>query len=319
MCAIAGVAGHPEALDLTSRMTSIQAHRGPDSGAVRQLAPEVAFGHRRLAILDLSECGAQPMTSRDGRWTLVLNGEIFNYRELRNELGYIPWRSETDTEVFVEAVARWGLEATLRRSNGMFAVALWDGHQNALFVARDRVGEKPLVYFWDGAVFGFASELKALSPLHGSRLDPASVDLYLALGYVPARSAIFRSTYKLAPGHFARLRDGELQIRRWWFPENALSEPSSSVQQRREHLRHLIKDAVRLRLRADVPIALALSGGMDSSAIAAELTEASAAPVAFTVVFEKDASDLPYAKAVAERFGLRHEVIEAKRNLSRIN
>ena len=312
MCGIAGVAGHPEAEVLVAKMTAMQTHRGPDSGAVLRPAPEVAFGHRRLAILDLSERGTQPMTSRDGRWTVVLNGEIFNYRELRAELDDVQWRSETDTEVFVEAVARWGVEATLRRSNGMFGAALWDGQQRALFLVRDRVGEKPLVYYWNGTLLAFASEIKALSPLHGSVLDPAAVDLYLALGYIPAGLGIFRSTYKLAPGHLAQLRSGDLQIRRWWFPEDALARPSQEFQERREELRYLVKDAVRLRLRADVPVALALSGGVDSSAIAAELVDAGAATRAFTVTFEKDSSDLPHARAAAERFGLDHGVIEAE-------
>lgn len=313
MCGIAGVVGHPDAHAVVAKMTSLQVHRGPESGAVRSLTPEVAFGHRRLAILDLSERGAQPMTSFDGRWTIVLNGEIFNYRELRSELGDVFWRSETDTEVFVEAIARWGLEATLRRCNGMFGAALWDSHQRALFLARDRVGEKPLIYYWDGEVFGFASELKALSPLHDSRLDPTAVDLYLALGYVPAPAAIFRATHKLPPGHLARLRNRELQVRRWWFPENASTQPAPDVRERREQVRDLVKDAVRLRLRADVPIALALSGGVDSSAIATELAESNTASRAFTVIFEKDTSDLSHAQAVAKRFGMDHEIIEADR------
>ena len=297
---------------MVARMTAAQAHRGPDSGAVQQLTPTAAFGHRRLAILDLSERGAQPMTSRDGRWTIVLNGELFNYRELRAELSGIPWRSETDTEVFLEAVADWGLERALERSVGMFALALWDHREQTLFIARDRIGEKPLVYFWDGTTFGFASEMKALGVLHSPILDASSVDVYLALGYVPAPLGIFRNTHKLMPGHFACLKNGTLDVRRWWFPENVSLQPARANGERKEQLRALIGDAVGLRLRADVPIALALSGGLDSSVIAAELTRQGAAPDAFTVIFNDDESDLPYAQAVAKRFGLRHEVIRAE-------
>ncbi|MEI9811421.1 MAG: asparagine synthase (glutamine-hydrolyzing) [Acidobacteriota bacterium] len=312
MCAIAGVFGHPKATELTAQMTAAQSHRGPDGGAVLPVAPDCALGHRRLAILDLSDHGSQPMTSRDGRWTVVLNGEVFNYRELRDELCG-PWLSRTDTEVFLEGVSCWGLERTLNRSIGMFAVALWDRDERTLWLARDRIGEKPLVYFWDGHTLAFASEMRALAPLHASKLDPAAVDVYLGLGYVPAPLGIFRSTYKLPAGHCLRLHDGSIDVRRWWFPENATAEVARDPAGRREQTRALIGDAVRLRLRADVPIALALSGGVDSSVIAAELAQQEAFPDAFTVTFEDDATDLPYAQAVARKFGLRHHVIALDR------
>ena len=297
---------------MAARMTAAQTHRGPDGGAVQSLTPVAAFGHRRLAILDLSERGAQPMTSLDGRWTIVFNGELFNYRELRADLGSIPWRSETDTEVFLEAIAAWGVERALERSIGMFGLALWDRHEQTLFIARDRIGEKPLVYFWDGATFAFASEMKALGALHASRLDASALDVYLALGYVPAPLGIFRNTHKLPPGHYARLKNGSLDVRRWWFPENASLVPARTAVERKEQARALISDAVRLRLRADVPIALALSGGLDSSVIAAELTRQGTAPDAFTVIFDGDEADLPYAQSVAQRFGLRHEIVRAE-------
>lgn len=252
------------------------------------------------------------MTSRDGRWTIVLNGEIFNYRELRDELGYVPWRSETDTEVFLEAVAEWGLKKTLERSVGMFAVALWDHREQTLLLARDRLGEKPLVYFWDGKLLAFASEMKALAPLHDSRLNPEAVDLYFALGYVPAEHGIFRSTFKLAAGHLARWKGGSLTTERWWFPENATVDIPKCAKERRSELRRLLADAVRLRLRADVPVALALSGGIDSSVIAAEMIEEGIRPDAFTVLFRETDSDLPYAQDTARHFGLRHEVVRAE-------
>ncbi|MEO8097083.1 MAG: asparagine synthase (glutamine-hydrolyzing) [Acidobacteriota bacterium] len=311
MCGIAGVIGHPDAVALTARIATAQAHRGPDGFAVEALAAGAALGHRRLAILDLSPRGAQPMTSRDGRWTMVLNGEIFNYRELREQLPDIPWRSATDTEVLLEAVARWGLETALGRSIGMFAVALWDRHEHALTLARDRIGEKPLVYFWNGRTLAFASELKALAPLHDSRIDRAALDLYLALGYVPAPLSIFRNLHKLEAGHWLRLHEGSIAIRRWWFPEK-VSTALVPPEQRSQQLRGLIGDAVRLRLRSDVPIALALSGGIDSSILAAELGRQGAAPTAFTVVFEGDQTDLPYARRVARHFGLRHEIVHAE-------
>lgn len=292
-------------------MTETMAHRGPD-GAGLFTAPNLALGHRRLAILDLSPAGRQPMSSADGRWTIAFNGEIFNYRELRAQLSGLAWRSQTDTEVLVEAIARWGLERALERATGMFALAVWDAAERTLTLARDRMGEKPLAYYWDGHTLAFASEMKALAPLHGGRLEPEAVDLYLALGYVPAPAAIFRNTYKLPAGHWLRWKDGCLRLGRWWFPERCVQAAAPSRAERINQLRALVADAVRLRLRSDVPVALALSGGVDSTVIACELLRLGARPEAFTVIFDGEAADLPYARQVAGRFGLPHTVLEAE-------
>ena len=142
--------GRANAGEQVTRMIAALAHRGPDGGGLFAPGPEIAMGHTRLAILDLSPAGAQPLTSRDGRWTIVLNGEIFNYRELRGELAEVPWRSSSDTEVLLEACAAWGIGRALDRSIGMFAFGLWDARERELTLARDRAGEKPLVYFEDG-------------------------------------------------------------------------------------------------------------------------------------------------------------------------
>ncbi len=251
------------------------------------------------------------MTSRDGRWTITLNGEIFNYSELRAELPGIAWRSETDTEVLLEAIAAWGVERTLERTVGMFALGLWDRLEDTLLLARDRVGEKPLVYFWNGTTLAFASEMKALAGLHYSTIAPAALDVYLGLGYVPAPLGIFRNTYKLQPGHYARLRRGVLDVRRWWFPERR-EDPRTDEPARGEQLRQKFGEAVRMRLRADVPVALALSGGVDSSAIAVEMQKSGSAPHTFTVAFGADHADVAHAREVAQHLGLRHEVIPAK-------
>lgn len=312
MCGIAGVVGRSSGLELVRRMTSLLAHRGPD-GEGYFAAAGVALGHRRLSVLDLTHAGHQPMTSRDGRWTMVLNGEIFNYLELREKLGGA-FRSSGDTEVLLEACAAWGVEPALREAVGMFAFALWDQQSRTLTLARDRVGEKPLVYYWDGAVFGFASELKALSPLHHARLDAAGVDAYLALGYVPAPLSAFRNTRKLPAGHLLELRSSRVEERRWWFPENArdaeAGRPRRDDKRRREEqLRQLVGEAVCLRLRADVPVALCLSGGVDSSVIAAECGRRRAKLDAYTVALDGDATDLPWAAGVARHFGLKHHVV----------
>jgi asparagine synthase (glutamine-hydrolysing) len=320
MCGIAGMVGRMDAREQVTRMIAALAHRGADGAGIfttrpEAANPETALGHARLAILDLSPAGVQPMTSRDGRWTIVFNGELFNYRELRGELGTTlgpgPWRSSSDTEVLLEACAVWGVERSLDRSVGMFAFALWDAQERELTLARDRMGEKPLVYFEDGRTLAFASELKALRDLHGGYLDGTALEVYLALGYVPAPLAIFRNVRKLPAGHWLRWKDGRSRVERWWFPERARPAISCTLGARMEEARSLIADAVHLRLRSDVPVALALSGGIDSTVIAAAAARQDVRPDAFTVIAEGDETDLPYAQSVAERYGLRHEVLRA--------
>jgi asparagine synthase (glutamine-hydrolysing) len=308
MCGIAGVIGDRRAAELVRGMIGIQRHRGPDSEGYFA-SEDVALGHCRLAILDLSELGAQPMTSEDGRFTITFNGEIFNYVELRRELGG-PFRSGSDTEVLLRACAEWGVEKTLARSIGMFAFALWDSVERELTLARDRVGEKPLVYFHQANRFAFSSELKALSAFHRRRLDAYGVDAYLALGYVPAPLAIFRGCRKLEPGHLLRFKNGRVDIRRWWNPELAAAGEEQTRLERIERLRSMVADAVRIRLRSDVPVAIFLSGGVDSSVIAAECSRQGSKLEAFTADFGEGHPDLAHAAHVARHLGLRHEVLK---------
>src|SRR5580658_4977232 len=307
MCAIAGVIGDRSAAELVRGMVAVQRHRGPDGEGVFA-NDDMALGHCRLAILDLSPLGAQPMTSEDGRWTIVLNGEIFNYIELCQQLGGV-FRSGTDTEVLLRACTDWGVEKTLARSIGMFAFALWDARERELILVRDRVGEKPLVYFHRANVFAFASELKALAPFHDRRLDASAMDAYLALGYIPAPLAIFRGCRKLEPGHLLRYKNGKVDIRRWWSPELAAPAKERTREARIERLRTIVADAVRLRLRADVPAAIILSGCVDSSVIAAECVRRRSKLEAFTADFQGGHPDLPHAVRVAEYLGLRHEIL----------
>jgi asparagine synthase (glutamine-hydrolysing) len=310
MCGIAGVIGDRRAEELVRAMIEVQGHRGPDGeGVFADPSQGLALGHRRLAILDLSEAGAQPMTSADGRWTMVLNGEIFNYVELRHQLGGA-FRTATDTEVLLEACAEWGVDRTIDRSVGMFAFALWDARERELTLVRDRLGEKPLVYFHRAEMLAFASELKALGPFHDRRLDPRAMDAYLALGYVPAPLAIFRGCHKLEPGHLLRFKHGRAEVRRWWRPENAGRAAGAGTRSERvARLRSLVADAVRLRLRADVPVAIFLSGGIDSSVIAAECARQGSRIEAFTADFGGGHPDLAHAGRVAKHLGLRHEVL----------
>ena len=316
MCAIAGVIGDSRAAELVRGMIETQRHRGPDGEgvyAVDDREQSIALGHRRLAILDLSDAGRQPMTSDDGRWTMVLNGEIFNYVELRRQLGGI-FRSETDTEVLLRACAQWGVEKAVARSIGMFAFALWDARERELTLVRDRVGEKPLVYFHHAQGFAFASELKALAPFHESRLDAHAMDAYLALGYIPAPLTIFRGCRKLEPGHLLRLKNGRVEMQRWWNPELAPKPPERTRAERIERLRSLLADAVHLRLRADVPVAIFLSGGVDSSVIAAECSRQGSQLQAFTADFGGGHADLPHSVRVAGHLGMPHEVLRIDAN-----
>ncbi len=287
-------------------MLEIQRHRGPDGSGILCDSGTV-IGHRRLAILGLGDGGRQPMTSRDGRWSLVFNGEIFNYLELLADLSG-QFCSGTDTEVLLEAVAAWGLETALGRAAGMFALALWDHREKELTLARDRLGEKPLVYFYDGRILAFASEMKALRGFHGGVMEPEAVDAYLALGYVPAPLAIFRNCCKVEPGQILRFRrEGEPRRGRWWVAASGAQAGGD----RRTALRERVGEAVRQRLRADVPVALSLSGGVDSSVIAAECVRQGAAIESFTVRFEGESSDVDAAGLIAHHLGLRHHVLDA--------
>ncbi len=295
----------PGAPARVEEMLEIQRHRGPDGSGVFCDSGTV-IGHRRLAILGLGDGGRQPMTSRDGRWSLVFNGEVFNYRELAAELP-CEFRSGTDTEVLLEGIAAWGLEAALRRAAGMFAIALWDHRGRELSLARDRLGEKPLVYFYNGRILAFASEMKALRGFHDGIMEPLAVDAYLALGYVPAPLAIFRGCQKLEPGQLLRFRVGaEPRKARWWFPAHSIGASAD----RSAALRERVGEAVRQRLRADVPVALSLSGGVDSSVIAAECVRQGASIESFTMRFDDESKDVDAARAVARHLGLRHHVLE---------
>ena len=311
-------------VEQVEKMIARLRHRGPDGSGIF-CDREAVLGHCRLAIVGLGEEGRQPMTSRDRRWTIAFNGEVFNYPEIRNQLGGA-FRTTTDTEVLLEACAAWGVERALERVAGMFAFALWDSRSRELILARDRLGEKPLVYFWDGKILAFASEMKALESLHQGRLDPEAVDAYLGFGYVPAPLAIFRDCHKLEAGHLLRFRSGSIppgsapRPARWWFPdrmvpENAAPPPAVTRSARLEGLREQMAAAVAQRLRADVPIALCLSGGVDSSVIAAECVRQGASPETFTVRFGgqgtgDEGTDLEYARLVSRHLGLRHHVLD---------
>ncbi len=328
MCGIVGfLCSTPETADeelrrLVSAMAATLRHRGPDGrGVWTDARAGVALGHTRLAILDLSPAGNQPMQSSCGRYVLVYNGEVYNHRELRKELEGRGrrFRGRSDTETLLEAIAEWGLEPTLRRCVGMFAFALWDRHRQELTLVRDRLGIKPLYYGWCGGTFFFASELKALRvhPDFTAELDREAVSLLLRHNYVPAPWSIYRGIAKLRPGTVVTVRPdrrGVLpQPQAYWSLEEVAragrEQPfRGSEEEAVERLEELLGEAVRARLISDVPLGAFLSGGIDSSAVVALMQKASDRPVrTFSIGFhEKRYNEAPFAKSVARHLGTDH-------------
>jgi asparagine synthase (glutamine-hydrolysing) len=314
-----GIAGHlswsgPSDSDLVSRMTACVAHRGPDGSGVATIGP-LTMGHRRLAVIDLSTAASQPMHDITEQFWIVFNGEIYNYRALRCELAGLGARfhSQSDTEVILEAYKQWGV-GCLARLNGMFAFALWDATQDALLLARDRLGEKPLYYRAgpDGVVF--ASELKALCADRRFRrvLSPRALSHYLSLNYTLTDAPILEGVSKLRPGHFAVCRRGlDLRQQPFWDLAAAFSRPTNckSIDEAAEALRALIDDAVKLRLVSDVPLGVFLSGGLDSSTLAAAMCQAVPATdvKSFSMGFrEASFSEVAEAKETAAFLGIDH-------------
>jgi len=276
MCGIAGIInfrGNPVELTEISRLTDLLAHRGPDGKGIWFNADrDVALGHRRLAIIDPGPGGYQPMLSRDGRYVIVYNGEIYNFLELRRELEAleVSFRTQSDTEVILEAWRTWQ-EGMLPRFNGMWALAIFDTHTKDLFLARDRFGIKPLLYALTPQQLVFASEQRALMQ---SGLFPASIDidvasrlLFDAFSVEGSERTLCKEVRRLQAGHFLWLRKGRPEIRRWWNTVDHLPTLPKFDAERVEHFRELFQQAVALRMRSDVPIGTCLSGGFDSSAV----------------------------------------------------
>ena len=317
MCAIAGIFDlHHQSdidADLLQRMTDIQRHRGPDQGGVHCEAG-LGLGHRRLSIIDLTG-GRQPLFNEDHSVAVVYNGEIYNFMPLMRELqqfGHI-FRTHCDTEVIVHAWEQWGARC-VERFRGMFAFALWDRRQHTLFLARDRLGVKPLHYaMLDNGQLIFASEIKALLLHPGLRrdLDPLAIEEYFAYGYIPEPRAIFRQIRKLEPGHALLVRKGSAPglPRQYWDPPFATVSQADPLQTAEELIARL-REAVRIRLVSEVPLGAFLSGGVDSSAVVAMMAQESSTPVnTCSIAFQEAGFDESvYASRVAERYQTRHHV-----------
>jgi asparagine synthase (glutamine-hydrolysing) len=315
MCGICGIASAEDdarPMEATVRhMSSLLQHRGPD-GDGYYAAEGVALGMRRLKIIDLVT-GDQPIGNEAGTVWLVFNGEIYNYRQLREALekkGH-RFRSQGDAEVIVHAYEEYG-ENWLGALNGMFAIALWDSTRRSLFLARDRLGIKPLFYWSDGRRLVFGSELQAVMAHRAvpREIDLQALDDYLTLEYIPAPRTILAGVRKLPPGHWLRYQDGALKLEKYWDIPYAPSQ--LNLEANAEMLGELMGDAVRMQLMSDVPLGAFLSGGIDSSAVVAYMSERSAGPTpTFSIGFvESSYNELPDARRVARRFGTDyHEAI----------
>lgn len=332
MCGLTGFlkinAFHPmeELTRLVARMSVTLAHRGPnDSGHWCDPAHGIALGHRRLAIIDVSAAGHQPMQSPTGRYVLVFNGEIYNHLLLRKELDGdmhpVPWRGGSDTETLLAGFEQWGIRATVERTVGMFALAVWDRQTRTLTLARDRVGEKPMYYGWQGQgtarAFLFGSELKALRahPAFDDVIDRDALCLQMRHGYIPAPYSIYRNIFKLPPGCLLTVAGPHRAhaVSVYWSATRQMADGVNrpfrgSPEQAVDALDLLLRDAVGAQMAADVPLGAFLSGGVDSSTVTALMQAQSSRPVkTFSIgFFESDFNEAHHAKAVAKHLGTDH-------------
>ena len=339
MCGISGILSSEfkRRIEQTARnMTTIIQHRGPDDvGVWADDSVGIALGHCRLSIVDLSSAGHQPMFSSCDRYVIIFNGEIYNHLDLRNQLSVDnrqrQWKGHSDTETLLACFEAWGIEQTLAKTVGMFALALWDKQERGLYLARDRLGEKPLYYGWVKEAFVFGSELKALKAYPGfnNAINRDALALYLQYNTVPAPYSIYENIYKLEPGCCLSLSvdvittplsiapevGGEytgLSLSRWWSLSAAVAQGNDNRINNEEEaltgLDHCLRDAIRLQSIADVPLGAFLSGGVDSSAIVALMQSEAVSPVkTFTIGFsESEHNEAIYAKEVAKHLGTEH-------------
>ncbi|MDP1724374.1 MAG: asparagine synthase (glutamine-hydrolyzing) [Alphaproteobacteria bacterium] len=320
MCGIAGFIDFKKRLNeehlrnITQLMINSIQHRGPDDEGI-WVEPEknIALGHRRLAILDLSPLGHQPYLSNDHNHILVYNGEIYNFKEIQHELreNNIAFKSQSDTEVLLKALIHWGIDKTLPKLNGMFAFAYYDKTRNNFYLVRDRMGVKPLYWSWDDDILGFASELKALKflPDFKKELNTDALYNYFRLGFIPAPLSIYQNTHKLEPGHYLKidLQTRDIQHHKYWhMPKMDIPKTREDILQ---NLDHLMCDAVKIRMFSDVPIGALLSGGIDSSLITAMMQKQSTTPIkTFSIGFTSaEHNEAPYAEKIAAFLGTDHQ------------
>src|SRR5262249_57943313 len=321
MCGLTGFVAPPASAGEMTRilrgMCDALRHRGPDdAGEWMDAEAGAAIGFRRLAIIDLSPAGHQPMLSHSERYVVTLNGEIYNFEELRRELRE-PWRGHSDAEVMAAAFDAWGVETAVKRFNGMFAIAVWDCQHRRLHLVRDRMGVKPLYYGVANDTLLYGSELKALRrhPAFEGRIDRTALELYLRYMYVPAPFSIYAGISKLMPGTILTFDAAtrQAQTTAYWSASDAAMRGienrfRGSEEDAANELEALLRDAVRIRMIADVPLGVFLSGGIDSSTVTALMQAESASPVrSFSIGFAETSHDeARYAAAVAKHLGTDH-------------
>jgi len=332
MCGICGKISVNSAVseNLIRKMCGVLAHRGPDSEGVIVCPPgrspsatcqvdiSVGLGHRRLAIIDLSEAGHQPMSNEDGSIWIVLNGEIYNFPELRETLekkGH-RFKSHTDTEVVLHLYEEKGAEC-LKDLRGPFAFAIWDSRKERLFIARDRIGKKPLFYAFKNQTLVFASEIKAIlqDPDISKEVNRPAITDYLSYGYVPTPESIFRGIMKLPPAHFIIYEKGNIRLQKYWEPDFS-KKIKMSEKDYCDRTMDLLEECTKIRLISDVPLGAFLSGGIDSSAVVYMMSKLSSRPVkTFSIGFDEEKySELKYASIIAKRFNTEHREYIVKPN-----
>ena len=322
MCGFSGVLSRVDWSNISQKvllsMCDSIAHRGPnDRGIWFDPGARIGFAHTRLSVVDLSPAGHQPMVSASGRYVIAFNGEIYNHLKLREQLKIDTWRGHSDTETLLAGFEAWGIEATIKRSIGMFAFALWDKQLQTLTLGRDRVGEKPLYYGWHDSVFLFGSELKALKihPYFKKELDHGALALFLRHNYIPAPYSIYKNISKLLPGTLLHLslREPQPVIQNYWSASDvtqigALASFKGDEHEMVDELERLALDAVAQQMIADVPLGAFLSGGVDSSTVVALMqAQSSHAVRTFSIGFrEEQYNEAKYAKAVSDYLGTQH-------------
>ncbi|PPR60741.1 MAG: Asparagine synthetase [glutamine-hydrolyzing] 1 [Alphaproteobacteria bacterium MarineAlpha4_Bin2] len=333
MCGIAGLVDHKRQLDgnelalQAKRMADALHHRGPDTGGQWTDVPNgLALSFRRLSIIDLTQSGHQPMQSASRRFSIVYNGEVYNHQELRKQLIELgcSFRGTSDTEVILEAFEYWGIETTVSRLIGMFAIALWDNEEHKLWLIRDRLGIKPLYFGSVGGRFLFASELKAMRAIDGwvPEIDRDALAGFLRFNYIPAPRSIYKDIYKLPPGSLLSLRPGgDPDVKRYWTMADVIRQGrvDASDDQIVDAAETLMRDAIRRRMVADVPLGALLSGGLDSATVAALMQAESEAPIrTFTIGFENaEYDEAEDARAVANHIGSDHTELYLSANRAR--
>jgi len=311
MCGICGIVysdrEQPVEREVLKKMCDVMTHRGPDDEGI-YIDQYVGLGMRRLSIIDLST-GKQPIPNEDGTIWVVFNGEIYNHQELRRDLEKLghKFKTQTDTEAIVHAYEEYG-ESCVQKFNGMFAFAIWDNRNHTLFLARDRIGIKPLYYLFDKNRLIFGSEIKSILQVGDipKRIDLQSLDHFLTFEFIPAPLSIFQDIKKLPPGHTLKLKNNEIWVRSYWDVE--LKPNGKEQSQIKKNLRELLQDAVKIRLMSDVPLGAFLSGGVDSSIIVSLMAQVMDEPVkTFSIGFEDSTyNELKYARLIAEKFKTEH-------------